>query len=185
MWNTPGLCLNYLISISNPLARVPPNCHFEITDFESEWEFRKPFDYIHGRNIGGSVHDLPLLLNRIKNNLNNNGWVEFVDFYAEAFSDDNSLERAPYVVEWCQLVDKASVQFGKQVNIAPCLKQSMIDAGFKNVTEEIYKVCRFLYTYNSVICTYTPSQIKRSTTYVMYQQLTRSLGSCKPLGQGS
>ena len=120
---------------------VPPNCKFEVDDFESEWDYKKPFDFIHARNLSGSVRDFPLLLTRIKDNLNNGGWVEFTDFIAQSFSDDGSLERAPNVVEWNRLVNMASTKFGKQLNVAPFYKQWMIGAGFKNVKEEIYKVC--------------------------------------------
>ena len=119
---------------------VPPNCRFEVNDFELEWEYKKPFDFIHSRNLGGSVRDFPQFLTRIKDNLNNSGWVEITDFVAQPLSDDDSLEKAPNTVYWCKLLDEASTQFGKQLNIAPFYKRWMIEAGFKNVKEEVYKI---------------------------------------------
>ncbi|RMJ21174.1 Methyltransferase [Aspergillus sp. HF37] len=121
-------------------AWVPPNCYFEVDDFESDWSFSKPFDFIHGRTLAGSVRDLPLLYQRIKNNLKPGGWIEMVDFVGdEFFADDDSLEKAPYLTEWARLQKVAFHKFGKEFGIARDHKQRMIDAGFKNVREEVYK----------------------------------------------
>lgn len=132
-------------------------------DFESEWEFKKPFDFIHARNIGGASRDFPRLLRRMKRNLKNGGYVELMDFVADFFSDDDTINNAPNVVKWCKLIDEASLEFGKQLNVAPKYKQWMIDAGFKNVTEEVYKVR-------------LPLQYTAISNTALY------LGSCEPLG---
>lgn len=34
---------------------VPPNVKFEIDDFEDEWTFSRPFDYIHSRMNNSSI----------------------------------------------------------------------------------------------------------------------------------
>lgn len=135
-------------------------------DFESDWEFKKPFDFITARNIAGASRDFPGLLQRMKNNLKNGGYVELVNFVADISSDDNTISNAPNVVKWCELLDEASIKFGKQLNIAPKYKQWMIDAGFKNVTEEVYKVLLPL-------------------SYAAISNTAFYLGSCEPLGQGS
>lgn len=119
---------------------IPPNCYFEVNDFESPWEYSKPFDFIHARTLTGSVRDLAQLAERTLENLNDGGWAEFVDFAGGVWSDDDSIQKAPGVREWCRLVNEASEKFGKSMNIAPRCKQFMIEAGFKNVQEEIYKV---------------------------------------------
>jgi trans-aconitate methyltransferase len=122
------------------LTRVPPNCFFEVDDFESPWEFSKPFDFIHARSLAGAVRDFPRFCERIMNNLKPRGWVEFVDFPAELFSDDESRQNAPNISEWCKLLDEASQKFGKDLNVTAKYKQCLIDAGFKNVKEDVYKV---------------------------------------------
>lgn len=119
---------------------VPPNCYFEINDFESPWEFSKPFDFIHARGLAGSVRDFPQFFERTLENLNPGGWAEFVDFTCQAWSDDDSLEKAPKITEWIRLGNESSEKFGKPLNVALCYKQWMIDAGFKDVREEAYKV---------------------------------------------
>ncbi|RJE21094.1 Methyltransferase [Aspergillus sclerotialis] len=119
---------------------VAPNCFFEVSDYESEWDFSKPFDFIHARCLGGAVKDFPRLIQRAKDHLHTDGWLEFADFAGEVFSDDGGLERAPYTMEIYKLVDEASVKFGKKQNAAPYYKQWLIEAGFKNVKEEVYKL---------------------------------------------
>lgn len=68
------------------------------------------------------------------------GWIEFVDFIVEPYADDASLEKASNVIEWCKLLNEASLKSGKGLNVAGNLKQWIVDAGFKNVVEEVYKV---------------------------------------------
>ncbi|RMJ22615.1 Methyltransferase [Aspergillus sp. HF37] len=119
---------------------VPPNCYFEVDDYESEWGFSKPFDFIHGRNLAGSIRDMSMLYQRIMNNLKPGGWVEIVDFAGALFSDDDSMEKAPFLTKWCTLQQEAFRKFGKDIGIAGQHKQRMIDAGFTNVKEEVYKV---------------------------------------------
>lgn len=123
------------------MPRVPPNCYFEVDDFESDWEFSRPFDFIHARALAGSVRSFPNLFRRIMDNLNPGGWVEMVEIPAEFFSDDDSIQRAPMLRDWARLQNEACSKFGKDMNVAGKHKQRMIDAGFKNVKEEIYKVC--------------------------------------------
>jgi SAM-dependent methyltransferase len=127
---------------------VPPNCFFEINDYESDWEYSKPFDLIHARSLGGSIRDFPQLLERSLQNLNNGGWLEFVDISTEAFSDDGSLDKAPNIVKWSSLISEASRKFGKEINIPYYSKQGMIDAGFKNVQHEVYKVCDYVLSFS-------------------------------------
>lgn len=119
---------------------VTPNCFFEINDFESEWEFSKGFDFIHGRGIVGSIRGFPRIFERTLQNLNPGGWAEFADFTADAYSDDGTLANAPNMARWSRLLQEAGEKFGKPLNVIENFKQWMIEAGFKNVTEEVYKV---------------------------------------------
>jgi hypothetical protein len=128
-------------AVANSPFRVPPNCFFEVDDYESEWEFSKPFDFIHARALAGSVRDFPGLYDRIMKNLKHSGYVEVVDIAMEPFADDESLDKAPSTTEWSRLHNQACEKFGKSMNIAHRHKQWMIDAGFINVKEEIIKVC--------------------------------------------
>lgn len=123
------------------LARVPPNCFFEIDDFESTWHFKEPFDFVHGRNLGGTVRDFPRLARRAMNNLKPGGWVEFADFDGvQAHSDDDTITKAPNIQEWYRLQNVGHRKFGKEFDLSRQYKQHLINAGFKNVKEEVFKV---------------------------------------------
>lgn len=80
------------------------------------------------------------------NNLAPGGWVEMVDFAGDSlFSDDNSMQDAPHLAEWVNTLNVACHKFGKEIDVARHHKQLMIDTGFKNVREEVYKVSLLLY----------------------------------------
>ncbi|BAE61942.1 unnamed protein product [Aspergillus oryzae RIB40] len=76
---------------------VPPNCQFEIDDFESEWSYAHPFDYIYGRELAGSIHDFPRLCKQAFAHLHPGGFFEIQSFTVDIFSDDGSIEKAPYI----------------------------------------------------------------------------------------
>lgn len=59
-------------------------------------------------------------------------------------SDDPNLEKIPNIVKWVALCNEASAKFGKSISIAPEQKQHLIDAGFHDVRDDIYKVCQGL-----------------------------------------
>lgn len=44
--------------------RLPPNVTFEIDDVESEWQFSRPFDFIHARYMAGAIADWPKLMHQ-------------------------------------------------------------------------------------------------------------------------
>ena len=52
---------------TNYIPRAPPNCYFQVDDFESPWDFwdfGKPFDFIHVGSLAGSIKDVPGLLRK-------------------------------------------------------------------------------------------------------------------------
>jgi SAM-dependent methyltransferase len=128
-------------------ADVPPNCQFYVDDFESEWTFGpdEAFDFIHGRAIGGSVSNFGLLYSRIYDNLKPGGWAEFQEYeasiYSEKNQDDAEQAKSPNVDKWVTLCTEASVKFGKSLDVVSEQKQHLIDAGFHDIHDDVYKVC--------------------------------------------
>jgi len=121
---------------------VPPNCHFYVDDFESEWTFGpdERFDFVHGRAIGGSTANFDLLYQRIYDNLNPGGWVEMQEFESRFFSDeDPELLKAPNCEKWTRLCNEASDRRGQHLATASEQKQKIINAGFEDVHEDVYK----------------------------------------------
>ncbi|KAL2807746.1 S-adenosyl-L-methionine-dependent methyltransferase [Aspergillus granulosus] len=119
---------------------VPPNCRFEIEDFELPWNFSKPFNYIHMRAMEGSVRDFHTLFKQAHDNLTPGGWFEICADTIGVFSDDDTVEKATHMTRWTLLLIEASHKFGKHMDACQDYKQWMIDTGFKNVREEIYKI---------------------------------------------
>lgn len=121
---------------------VPPNCKFYVDDLESDWDYRPDeyFDYIHGRALCGSVGNWPRFFAQAYQNLNSGGWLEMQEYQTWLFSDDNTMDNAWWIKEWCTGTDEASIKFGKRIRSAQFIKSWMEEAGFVDVREEIYKV---------------------------------------------
>jgi SAM-dependent methyltransferase len=122
---------------------LPPNCHFIVDNVESSWTYSstESFDYIHGRAMSGSIKDWPKLYSEAYKHLKPGGWIEMQDFEASLQSDDGTLKNAKYLSEWQEKINEASSKFEKKMDVAGTYKQCLIDAGFVDVRDEIYKVC--------------------------------------------
>ncbi|KOC12866.1 UMTA methyltransferase family protein [Aspergillus flavus AF70] len=118
---------------------VPPNCQFEIDDFESEWSYAHPFDYIYGRELAGSIHDFPRLCKQAFAHLHPGGFFEIQSFTVDIFSDDGSIEKAPYTEQVVSLVQEASAKFGKPMDNLDTWPAAMKEAGFTDVVCKIVK----------------------------------------------
>lgn len=53
---------------------------------------------------------------------------------------DPAMESAQNVKKWVDLCEEASVRFGKRLSAAGDQKEYMINAGFIDVHDEVYKV---------------------------------------------
>jgi trans-aconitate methyltransferase len=121
---------------------VPPNLLFLVDDVESEWAYARtePFDFIHGRAMSGAIKDWSKLYDQAYKHLKPGGWLEMQEYETWAKSDDGTLENAKYLMEWQSKVDEAATLFGKKMNVAETHKQRLIDAGFVDVRDDVYKV---------------------------------------------
>ncbi|KAM5343820.1 hypothetical protein ACJ41O_012357 [Fusarium nematophilum] len=121
---------------------VPGNCSFHVDDYEDEWTYRdhERFDYIHGRALSGTSANWSRFYEQAMQHLKPGGWIEMQEYDAWIFSDDDSCDRAPWTMEWVDKLDTASRMFGKQINVATYHKQWMIDAGFEDVKERVYRI---------------------------------------------
>ncbi|OJD20050.1 hypothetical protein AJ78_00066 [Emergomyces pasteurianus Ep9510] len=175
----------------SPIRRIltPPNCTFEIDDFEAEWSyttvattnsppFELPspvrdlihplntgandtrnndtqtnpspiptpiptpilFDFIHAREITGSVHDYSKFLAHAYRNLAPGGYLEMQSMEANFFSDDGTHERAVTAVQWQRLLVEASRRLGKELCVEGCWREAMEKEGFVGVEEVVFKV---------------------------------------------
>ena len=123
---------------------VSPNCKFYVDDVESEWLYRpeEAFDFIHGRGMGGSIANWDALYRQAYTHLKPGGWIEMQEYEGWIWSEDDPLlTKCPYVAQWQQVIDEATAKFGKRLNVAPEQKQNLVNAGFVDVQDDVYKVC--------------------------------------------
>ncbi|KAJ9616825.1 hypothetical protein H2200_000544 [Cladophialophora chaetospira] len=124
---------------------VPPNVKFYVDDIESDWvdadggEFG--YDFIHGRAMSGSIKDWDRLYHQALQSLRPGGWLEMQEYETWLESDDDvDLTQAPYLKQWQDEVNRGSTVFGKELDIAKEQKQRLIEAGFVDVRDDVYKV---------------------------------------------
>ncbi|KAJ6079664.1 hypothetical protein N7467_009417 [Penicillium canescens] len=119
---------------------VPPNCRFEIDDFEQPWSYSQPFDYVHGRELEGSVRDHDKLFEQAFENLKPNGWLEMASFEPTTYSDDGSHLKATNFLIAIENMHESSKLFGKDMTSLSTWKDRIAKAGFINVKEDVYKL---------------------------------------------
>jgi hypothetical protein len=121
---------------------VPPNLIFEVDDAESPWLYNpnNPFDFIHMRDLGGSISDWPRLVQQSYEHIKPGGWIEIQEFEFTLKSDDDSMRLAPNLVEYIKKIHEASKIFKKPMNIAESHKQRLLDMGFEDVRDDVFKV---------------------------------------------
>jgi cyclopropane fatty-acyl-phospholipid synthase-like methyltransferase len=121
---------------------VPPNCRFYVDDAEAQWAFSSDehFDFIHGRGLAGSIADWAKFYRQAYQNLNPGGWLEMQEFAVGITSDDDTIQRAPWIREWSEQIDVATTRVGKKLNVAHMHKQWFQEAGFEDVREHVVKV---------------------------------------------
>ncbi|KAF4227344.1 hypothetical protein CNMCM8980_002705 [Aspergillus fumigatiaffinis] len=122
------------------LPRIPPNCRFEIDDFELPWSYSQPFDYIHGRELEGAIRDHDNLFRQAYENLRPGGWLEMASMDVNSYSDDGTHLKAVNLVEGIKNMHLASKKHGKDMTTACTWKEKMEKAGFINVHEDVYKL---------------------------------------------
>ncbi|KAK0377627.1 TAM domain methyltransferase [Colletotrichum lupini] len=118
---------------------MPPNCSFEIDDLEKPWTWSKQFDFIFSRTLSGSILDPAKLVDSIYNQLEPGGWFEAQDVCMEARTDDNTLPENSYLAQWADEVVDAMEKINRTLKLPLKWKQLLIDRGFVDVRETIYK----------------------------------------------
>ncbi|KAI9927250.1 hypothetical protein MW887_003637 [Aspergillus wentii] len=119
---------------------IPPNCRFEVDDYEEPWSYSQPFDYIHGRELEGFIRDHNRLFRQAYENLIPGGWLEMSSMEVNSYSDDGTHLKATHMMEAVKGMHEASRILGKDMSTTPSWKDRMEKAGFVNVREDIYKL---------------------------------------------
>lgn len=114
---------------------LPPNCHFEVFDFNDRWTFKRKFDLICGRMLIGSISSPQPLFQEVFKALVPGGWVEIQDVCPPTLISQESAFRK-WRDEWCTALQKG----GRDPYLAKELPQILTPLGFKNVTVQEFRI---------------------------------------------
>ena len=119
---------------------VPPNCEFQIDDFELEWTFQQnSFDHIHWRLLLASVSDYPKLLRQAFDHIKPGGYMEIHDIDPAFYSDDNTIPQGSSAVRWSDHFNDGCARVGRAIPQIDQYKKLMEDAGFVGVKQVLLK----------------------------------------------
>ncbi|KAF6829184.1 methyltransferase domain-containing protein [Colletotrichum plurivorum] len=113
---------------------VPPNCKFEIDDFERDWTWSEPFDLIFARNMCGAVRDWERVISQAYDNLEPGGYLEIHDNVYPIQCDDGTLTEDMALFKWSALLVEAAEIINRPLTMVPRLPAMMEAAGFEDVT---------------------------------------------------
>lgn len=115
---------------------VPPNCIFEVDDVTMEWTFRKDsFDFIHSREMFGSIADWDEYFRQCYLHLKPGGSVEALERGVKPVSDDGTVGPDHFWTTWGDTVLSVGEMWGKGFNAWENLKERMEAAGFVDVVQ--------------------------------------------------
>lgn len=114
---------------------------FEVDDFEDPWVYKRPFDYIHARELEGCIANEEHFFDQAFQNLTSGGYLELQAQRGFFMSDDDSVKKAVNAEIWAEAVRDSSSKFGKPIDCVTQWKSKMVKAGFEDVHEEVRKVC--------------------------------------------
>ncbi|KAK2808344.1 hypothetical protein FQN50_004729 [Emmonsiellopsis sp. PD_5] len=119
---------------------IPPNCVFEIDDITLPWTYpHDHFDFIHIREMFGSIPDWDLFFKNCLSSLKPGGYLEIVEHSVQAISDDGTVGPDHFFSIWGKTVIESGQRFGKSFSIWEESAERMKKAGFEDVVEKVYK----------------------------------------------
>ncbi|KAF7553373.1 hypothetical protein G7Z17_g3659 [Cylindrodendrum hubeiense] len=119
---------------------TPPNCSFEVDDFESEWVYHTPFDFIHARELGGCISDDNRLFKQAFQHLAPGGYFEIQAVHPDFVSDDDTADKATNAQLWMKNMREGAARFGKPLDSALLWQEKLKSAGFVDVQQSVLKV---------------------------------------------
>ncbi|PMD32988.1 S-adenosyl-L-methionine-dependent methyltransferase, partial [Hyaloscypha variabilis F] len=117
---------------------VPPNVMFEIDDVTKPWlRTRGSMDFIHIRNMVGSIRDWKALFAEALEHLKPGGRIEVTDIRTRFDCADDSFEkRGKACKEWADTFHEIAMGMGMDFDPTPKVKGWLEEVGFENVLLE-------------------------------------------------
>ncbi|KIX08763.1 uncharacterized protein Z518_03420 [Rhinocladiella mackenziei CBS 650.93] len=117
---------------------VPPNCKFEVDDFDNPWTYNKKFDFIHGRMLLTASADFPKLFGQVFDSLKPGGWFEMQDLYMPILCDDGTMKGTAWQ-EWNDKYMEACSIIKRDPSWTAKYQEWMVAAGFTHVKQDLFK----------------------------------------------
>jgi hypothetical protein len=117
---------------------VPPNCEFQMDDAQLEWTWPEAhFDYIHVRDLYGSIGDWPALYKTAFRHVRPGGWFEDQEFDIRCHSDVVGGDPTHIYNRWNDTFLEAGEKLGKtfKIGMGTRMRDYLADAGFVNCVE--------------------------------------------------
>ncbi|KAH7007181.1 UMTA methyltransferase family protein [Ilyonectria destructans] len=119
---------------------TPPNCKFEVDDFESDWVYHKQFDFIHARELEGCIANDDRLFQQAFKHLVPGGYIELQAVYTRFTSDDDTVGNATNAQKWMENMCEGASTFGKPLDNAIEWQEKLRRAGFVEVQQQVHKI---------------------------------------------
>jgi len=117
---------------------VPPNCAFEIEDFNLSWTYpSNHFDFIHIRELFGCVTDWDEFFSQAFEHTKAGGYVEILEHSVCPVSDDDTVNEHSFFTLWGKTVVGLGEKFGKSFTIWEESRERMEKAGFVDVVDVV------------------------------------------------
>ncbi|KAE8441212.1 hypothetical protein EG329_005612 [Mollisiaceae sp. DMI_Dod_QoI] len=115
---------------------IPPNCIFEVDDATLPWTFRPDsFDFIHIREMFGSVGNWDELFRQAYQTLKPGGFLECAEHSVTPVSDDGTVGPEHVFTRYGAIMTDLARKRGKEMDIWIRIKELMERAGFVDVVE--------------------------------------------------
>ena len=115
---------------------VPPNLSFEVDDMTLPWTYPPAsFDYIHIREMFGSVSNWGELYAQAYRALKPGGYLENCEHSITPVSDDDTVKPDHVFQQYGRIMNEMGRRRGKEFDIWKHVKDGMVRAGFVDVVE--------------------------------------------------
>jgi ubiquinone/menaquinone biosynthesis C-methylase UbiE len=112
-----------------------------VDDLEQPWlHAPNSYDLINVRFMFLAIRDFPKLLRQAFRTLRPGGYIELSELALNPQSYDSQFPPNSQVLYWIELLMQAADKMGYNMRIARSFKTLLLEAGFEDVTEEIFEV---------------------------------------------